>query len=169
MRRLKKRLGGRGGFTLVEMAAAAAVLSLLALILHTGLLMAQDSYNKMVGEAESQLLLSTLTDLLSNELRYARNVETDDADRLLNYTSANYGRHTSLSLDDQGQLAANGRPMLSTGAYGNGDYAIEDWSVVYDGETFQVTLVVEGRYGSAKTGSFSVRCLNWDAGEGGST
>ena len=48
----------------------AIVLILLGLMLHTGLLMAQRSSRTDRG-AENQLLLSTLSDLLSNELRYA--------------------------------------------------------------------------------------------------
>lgn len=72
MKRLRQKLKNSRGLTLVEMIAAVGVLALLGLMLNTGLSMAQDSYNKMTGEAESQLLLSTLTDLLSNELRYHR-------------------------------------------------------------------------------------------------
>lgn len=78
MKRLRQKLKNGRGLTLVEMVAAAAVLALLGLMLHTGLFMAQNSYNKITGEAESQLLLSTLTDLLSNELRYARDVVTGE-------------------------------------------------------------------------------------------
>ena len=68
---MRKKLRSRRGMTLVEMLAASVVLILLGLMLHTGLLMAQRSSRTLTGEAENQLLLSTLSDLLSNELRYA--------------------------------------------------------------------------------------------------
>lgn len=172
MKRLRQKLKNSRGFTLVEMAAAAGVLALLGLMLHTGLFMAQDSYIKMTGEAESQLLVSTLSDLLSNELRYARDVVTGEGGNLERYTSVNYGRNTILSLNENAQLEANNRQMLSGGAYGNGAYRIETWSIVYDETTklFTVQLKVTGRDSISHETEFSVRCLNGAVGEkGGST
>ena len=173
MKRLLRKLKSSRGLTLVEMVAAAGVLALLGLMLHAGLIMAQDSYNTMTGEAESQLLLSTLTDLLSNELRYARDVVTGEGGALERYTSVNYGRNTTPSLDENGQLEANRqRQMLSGGAYGNGAYRIETWSIVYDEESklFTVQLNVTGRGSISNETEFSVRCLNGTVGEeGGST
>lgn len=166
MKRLRQKLKSRRGLTLVEMVAAAGVLALLGLMLQTGLFMAQDSYNKITGESESQLLLSTLTDLLSNELRYARDVVTGEDGRLQHYTSVNYGRNTTLSLNENGQLEANDRQMLSGGAYGNGAYRIETWSIVYDDATkvFTAHLKVTGHYSISNETEFSVRCLNGAAG-----
>ena len=111
MRAMKSKLKSQKGVTLVEAVAAAGVLAVLALMLHTGLSMAHRSY-----QAESRLLLSTLTDLLTRELRFARDVTLLPDGTLDYYTSISYGRRTVLSLDDQGQLLANGRRMLSTGA-----------------------------------------------------
>lgn len=172
MKKLWNKLHSHRGLTLVEMVIAAGVLSLLGLMLHTGLSMAQDSYYKMSEEAESQLLLSTLSDLISNELRYARDVKTEDNGMLQYYTSVNYGINTSLSLDEEGQLKANGRRMLSSGAYGNGAYRIDasTWHIAYDKDgVFQVTLKVTGRHSVSNEISFSVRCLNRADDEGGNT
>ena len=162
MKRLRQKLKNSRGLTLVEMMAASAILILLALMLHTGLIMAQDSYNKMTSESESQLLLSTLTDLLAHELRYARDVDT----------SVNYGRHTTLSLNaETKQLEASGRQMLSSGAYGNGAYQIETCSITYTEDTglFHVQLKVAGPSSIANEAEFFVRCLNAEGGEGGTT
>lgn len=170
MKRLRQKLKSSRGLTLVEMVAAAGVLALLGLMLHTGLIMAQDSYNTMTGEAESQLLLSTLSDLLSNELRYARDVVTGEGGNLQRYTSVNYGRNTTLSLDENGQLEANKqRQMLSGGAYGNGAYRLETWSIVYDEAAclFTVQLKVVGNNAISNETKFTVRCLNGNAGEEG--
>lgn len=170
MRRIRKKLRSRCGLTLIEMVAAAGVLALLGMMLHTGLFMAQDSYTKMTQESESQLLLSTLSDLLSNELRYARDVVTTGDGSLQQYTSANYGRETRLELNEEGQLMANNRRMLSTGAYGNGVYRIEAWNITYDGAgVFHVTLKVTGTHSIANETSFSVRCLNGTSNQGGNT
>lgn len=170
MKFLRKKLRSHQGITLVEMVVAAGVLALLGLMLHTGLHMAQDSYSKVTGESESQLLLSTLSDLLSNELHYARDVVTVDGDTLERYTSVNYGRNTKLSIDDNGQLKANNRRMLSTGAYGNGAYRIDDCSITYDGDgLFHVSLKVTGSNAISNETSFFVRCLNSDHDKGGNT
>lgn len=171
MKRLRQKLKSRRGLTLVEMVAAAGVLALLGLMLNTGLFMAQDSYNKMTGEAESQLLLSTLTDLLSNELRYARDVVTGEGGNLQRYTSVNYGRNITLSLDEEGQLEANSHRMLSSGAYGNGAYRIDHLNITYQENAglFTVALGVAGSYSITQETTFSVRCLNGTGGEGEDT
>lgn len=165
MKKAVKKLAGQQGMTLIEMVAASGVLALLTLMLTTGLFMAQRSYYTGTSQAESQLLLSTLSDLLSNELRYARDVTADGAGTLQRYTSVNYGRNTTLSLNTMGQLEANGRQMLSTGAYGNGALRIDHWRISYDGAgLFQVTLEVSGTYSGSEETTFSVRCLNSSSG-----
>lgn len=170
MRGLRKKLRSHRGLTLVEMVAATGVLALLGLMLHTGLFMAQNSYAQMTEEAESQLLLSTLSDLLSNELRYARDTVTQNDGTLQRYTSINYGRNTTLSLNEEGQLMANDRLMLSSGVYGNGVYSIEDLTIRYEEEgLFQVALTVRGIHSTSNEASFFVRCLNRGGDEGGST
>lgn len=167
MKRLRRKLKARRGLTLVEMVAATAVLALLALMLHTGLFMAQNSYRQMMGESERQLLVSTLSDLLANELRYARDISTDE-NGLQHYTSVNYGRNTTLALNDKGQLEANQRLMLSAGAYGNGTYRIADYSIEYEYDTglFQVRFTIAGGGDGTNETKFTVRCLN-SSEEGG--
>lgn len=161
MKRLRQKLKSCRGLTLVEMAAAAGVLALLAMILHTGLIMAQDSYDKMTVEAESQLLLSTLTGVLSNELRYAEDIVLGEGDVLQRYTSINYGRNTVLSLNENGQLEANQRQMLSGGAYGNGDYKLA-YTIIYHRDTglFDVSLMIQRHESVVNATEFSVHCLN---------
>ena len=144
---MREKLRSRRGLTMVELLAAAAVLILLGLMLHTGLLMAQRSYHTMRAESETQLLLATAADMLSNELRY---------------TSVNYGRNTTLDLDDQGRLEAGIRQMLPAGAYGNGDCRIARCDIRYDSGTdiFSIALAVSGRQGISSEREFSIRCLN---------
>ena len=159
---MRRKLGSRRGLTLVEMMAAAVILILLGLMLHTGLLLARQSYDDMRAESETQLLLSTAADLLSNELRYARRVAVDGENRLVRYTSVNYGRYTTLSLDGDGRLEAGSRQMLPVGAYSNGDCRIEMCQITYDARSsiFQVSLRASGPGEISNETQFSVRCLN---------
>lgn len=181
MKRLREKLKSDRGLTLIEMIVATGILALLGLMLHTGLFMARDSYNNVTEESETQLLLSTLSNLLSNELRYARDVTTTGDGKLEHYTSAVYGANTTLAIDDKGQLRVNGLLMLSTGAYGNGVYRIDTCEITHkkagndtnnaagSGDLFDVKLKVTGMHKISNEVSFSVRCLNKTSDEGGNT
>ena len=72
----------------------------------------------------------------------------DDSGALTRYTSVNYGRNTTLSLDADGQLEAGNRLMLPSGAYGNGDCRIDTCTITYSGGIFQVRLEVSDRRGT---------------------
>lgn len=168
MRALRNKLRARRGMTVIETLAAALVLILLGLMLHTGLLLARQSYDDMTSEAETQLLLSTLTDALSGELRYARGVVTEvNTGRLASYTSASYGEGASLGLDPvEGRLQVNGGPLLPAGVYGHGDYRLDACEIIYDAEAgvFRVRLEVSDRQDRTKETEFSIRCLNASGG-----
>lgn len=179
--RLKKKLRGSKGFTLVEMTAAVLILVLLVLILNTGLDLAVKSYRTMTAESETELLMSSLSDAIYDELRYARDINADadyggdtpsgQADtpapaaaitgNLERYTSVSFGRNTTLSLQN-GQLCASGKRLLASGAYGNGDYAIEQLDITYDKEAcvFTVKLTVGGVDNIKAATEFKIRPLN---------
>lgn len=171
IKRMKQKLRAKSGITLVEMLAAVLILSFLGLILHTGLALAVQGYRKMTVKSETELLLSTVTDVLTNELRYARDVrtQTEEGDEVLqDYTSVSFGRHTTLALDENGQMQANGKRMLSTGAYGKGAYKISEFKITYKDGVFEVKLEVEGPDSISMGTELSVRCLNPPAPEKGS-
>jgi len=180
--RLKKKLRGSKGFTLVEMIAAVLILVLLVLILNTGLDLAVKSYRTMTAESETELLISSLSDIIYDELRYARDInaaanstggdapsgQADTPDpaaaitgNLERYTSVSFGRNTTLSLKD-GQLYASGKRLLAAGAYGNGDYAIEKLDITYDEKNcvFTVSLTVGGVDNIKAAAEFKIRPLN---------
>lgn len=167
---MKKKLHSQKGFSLVEMLAATMVLVLLVLILNVGLNLSVKSYRTITAESETQLLLSSVTNVLSDELRYARDIvtkpETTENTEGLNgnldrFLSVSYGRNTTLSLED-GQLYANGKRMLAAGAYGNGAYQIERLKITYDeqAETFALEIVVSGADDITAETALSVRPLN---------
>lgn len=93
------------GLTMVEMLCAAAILILLALMVNTGLHMAMDSYRRMVLHSEANLLVSTLSDVLTDELRYASNVTA------LSPTTIKYS--SRLYLDDTTLTVGNGNDSAS--------------------------------------------------------
>lgn len=96
---LTDKLKESQGLTFVEMLCAILILSLLSLLINSGLHMAQRSYHSMVLQSETRLLLSTLSDALADELRYAGNVEVDAADGTLKtYRSGLYGEKTTLKV-----------------------------------------------------------------------
>lgn len=162
---MKRKLRDSGGVTLVEMLAVTVILILLGLMLNTGLMMAVGSYHDLTAEAEVWLLLSTAADALTDELRYARNVQTvPETGVLENYNSDSFGPLTALTLGEDGRIYAGGGRLLPPGAYRNGDYEVEKMEITYSSEDacFQVALKVTG----GRTGAISaeaawmVRCLN---------
>ena len=165
---MRKKLRGESGLTLVEMLAAVVVLILLGLLLNTGLQMAVSTYRAIVAQAEVELLLSTAVDALADDLRCARDVAEGGADGFT-YTSDSFGADTALTVVD-GQIMANGKRLLSTGAYGlNGAYQVKEMNISYTRPNFTIELTVETKDGgvSAQTpdGGVTVRCLN--PGKGG--
>ena len=66
---MRRKLRAEKGVTLVEMLACAVILVLLGLMLNTGIQVAARSYHAITAKAETQLLLSTITDALADDLR----------------------------------------------------------------------------------------------------
>lgn len=158
---MRKKLKSRSGLSMVEMLAAVFILALLALVLHTGLQAAMESYHGSVAASETQLLLSTLSDALSDDLRYARQVELGPDGTLRSYHSDSYGEGTTLTLGGDGQVYAHGMRLLPPGAYRNGLYLVERMAVTYQDGCFTIDLKVREAKGSihAET-QLTIRCLN---------
>lgn len=179
---MRKKLKDSGGFTLVEMLCAVAILVLLTLMLNTGMQMAMHSYRSITAESETQLLLNSLVDAVANELRCAHEVTADgggftyNGGRSLMINSE--GRVVVIGLDvgaGQGELLPTGKPGAQGGSYGGayhgGAYRAEKPEeaadfITYNADTgcFTVRLKVVWRDGeiSAETpeDGVSIRCLN---------
>lgn len=165
---MRRKLRANKGVTLVEMLCCVLILILLGLMLHTGIVMAAKSYRKMIAESETQLLLSTIVDALADDLRYAREIVTEEEEdsetggkRLVSYNSDSYGLAARLEIDEEGQIAAGGRKLLPAGVYANGAYKVQAMEIFYDGTCFIMDLEAGEKDGviSAKT-RITVRCLN---------
>lgn len=162
------------GLTLVETLCAVAILVLLGLLINTGLNLALRSYRDIIAQSELELLLSTLSDTLADDLRYAQRVEVNGDRTLKEYHSERYNTGDAVTTlkvgEEDGRLYANEYPMLPSGAYGSGGaYVIgtndgaSGLKITYNEGLFTVNLTVKQAEGelSAKA-SFSVRCLNPD-------
>lgn len=171
---MREKLREEQGLTLVEMLCAVAILILLGLMLNTGLQMAIRSYQDITASSEVQLLLSTLSDALADDLRYARDVTTDEDGRLLSYNSDSYnngGSTASLAIDENGRVTASGQRVLPDGAYGNGTYKVQTMNITYvtkpNGSYFTIELKVAQTEGTISAGTeFTVRCLSGPKGAG---
>ena len=177
---MRKKLDSSGGFTLVEMLCAVAILTLLCLMLGTGMQAAMETYREITAESETQLLLNTLVDANADELRYAHGAETDGSGAL----TYNDGR--SLTIRD-GRVLAGDEELLPTGkagsgpggAYHGGAYQAEEIAgrefLSFDpaASCFTLHLKVTWKDGdiSAETPEDGVviRCLNLPKGMGGTS
>lgn len=156
---MRKKLRDEGGLTLVELLAAVVILILLGLLLNTGL-QAVRTYRAMTAQSEVELLLSTAVDALADDLRYARDVSADGIG--FTYTSDSYGAGTSLTVDENGQILANGKRVLPTGAYGlKGAYRVKEMEIGYAEPNFTIELTITTKDEAISAGtSVTVRCLN---------
>lgn len=169
---MRKKWKSSAGFSVVEMLCAVAVLMLLCLMLNSGLSVAMKTYFDLTAEAETQLLLNSLTNAVAGELRYAYEVSgTGDST-----TSPQY--NDGLYLDwSSGQVLVNGggddkelipkeKDSGKGGAYKNGDYQVEKMEITYDKDTSCFTLRLKVAWKdsgiSAETPpeGVAIRCLN---------
>lgn len=158
---MRRKLADEAGLTLVEMLCATAMLALLGLLLSAGMNMALQSYMEITAESETQLLLSTLADALTDDLRYAQDVQTDDGGRLTTYNSDSFGERTGLAIGGDGQVYAGGRRLLPAGAYRRGAYVVDRLEITYDGSCFAARLRVRAAEGRASAeAALNIRCLN---------
>lgn len=163
------------GFSLVEMLCATVILVLLGLLINTGLNLAVKSYRNITAQEELELLVSNLSSVLADDLRYAKKVYVVDSTskELSRYHSERYNspqqQYTRLSVhDDDGQLYANDYRVLPSGSYGNGAYILKDgaegdpgFQITYENGLFTVHLRAQQAGGGLSVSKeFTVRCLN---------
>jgi len=162
MKKVQRKLRDSGGVTLIETLCAVVILTLLGLLLNTGLQMAVKSYHDMTAESETQLLLNTLTNALSDKLRYSTVTRRSDG------TFASSIGEITLDGGTEGQVLVNGKSLLPDGAYGNGRYIVKGVAtggVAFylgpDRNCYQLTLTVKEASGNISAGAeLTVRCLN---------
>ncbi len=120
MKRVKQKLQSAGGVTIVEMLCATAILIMLCLVMNAGVQLAMNSYLDETAESETQLLLSTLADALSDKLRYAVVTGAEGDPK----SSAG-----EVTVDADGRVTVGGKALLPAGVYRRGKYMAEQPTV----------------------------------------
>lgn len=143
--RLWHKLRARRGVCLTELLAATLVLALVALAAAVGVSSALQAYRQSVMASEAQMLSSTLSIALMDELRYGRDFQYDGTGQLTAYTSGTFGGNTTLStLDgtekDTGILRVGGGLLIPEATY-HGLFA--QVTVTKSGQALAVELTIQ--------------------------
>lgn len=161
-----RKLKNSGGVSVVEMLCAVLLLTLLCLMVNTGIQMAVKSYRDVTAESETQLLLNSLADALSDKLRFAV-VTVKGSESVCSIGEIKVDANGMVVVEEKNAdgTAPTQKHFLPEGAYGNGRYKAEtaDVACTVTGNvaTFTVTLAVKEAAGTigAET-ELTVRCLN---------
>lgn len=158
---ISKKLRSRLGMTLAETLTALAIFAILSAALVVGTTAAWKVYQKAVVASEARTLQSTLTQALTDELRYARNIQV--AGETVSFDSETFGVQVSVSATDGIiQIGAGTKyyDLLPAKAYTKGLKATAE--VSYENGFFKVDLTVQHKLlpGGSRTTSFTVRALN---------
>ena len=159
MTRLKQKLRGKAGFTLTELLLAVAILGILFATIVVGVNAAAKVYRRSVAFSDAQTLTSTLSEALSNELRYARNIKAGAGS--VSFDSDTFGAGVSVSSPGGRITVGRGTQqykLLSDSAYTSGLTA--GANVSYAAGLFTVTLTVSAAELSPLDTTFTVSALN---------
>lgn len=159
------KLKDKKGLTLVEMLCTVAILVLVSMVMVLGVQLGVRSYAKSVSYSEAQVLCSTLTTTISDELRYSGTLKVDGSGSVTGFFSQQFGSgdYTAFTTTPEGHVQLGGKDILPAKAYPYGIKA-EVKSLTYDDVTalFTVQLSVkdsENKNTLAET-TFEVEKLN---------
>jgi len=139
---ISKKLRSRQGMTLAETLTALAVFSILSVVLVIGINAAWKVYQKAVVAGEARTLQSTLVQSLSNELRYASNIQTKSSGTV-SFDSETFGQGVSVSANCgrvQIGVGTHSYDLVPAKAYTDGLKAMAE--VAYEDGMFTVTLTI---------------------------
>ena len=171
------KLKSKSGMTLTELISGIIVLLLVAGILTVGVRLGAKAYVESVSASEAQVLCATLTELVTDELRYAGSTEGDGTTTPVKIFSQKFGGEalefkTDEEGDKTGQIylykAANGTDaekksyILSSRSYPYNLHAyVKDLTYDSASRIFSLTIEVQGSSGNTlATTSFEVRKVN---------
>ncbi len=157
---ISKKFRSRLGMTLAETLTALAVFAILSVALVVGTTAAWKVYQKAVVASEARTLQSTLTQALTDELHYARNIRLVDGTVV--YDSETFGLGASVTSAD-GKIQIGGATkydLLPAKAYTKGLKA--EATVSYDSGFFKVVLTIHHELlpPEGRVITFTVRALN---------
>lgn len=143
------------------MLCAIVVLVLLSAVLVVGIRLAAKVYIKSVSYSEAQVLCSTLSSAISDELRYSADFSVDAEGNLTGFFSRTQGGNAMLTVDGDGIVLINGNKLIPAASYTYGEKAVIEF-VTYDEEKecFNVSLKIERDGDVLASSEFSVKKLN---------
>ncbi len=166
------KLKNKSGLTLVEMLCCVVVMLLVSIGMVNGVSLAVRNYESSLMSSESQVLCSTLTNLVSDELRYSGAVNWEAAP--IRFYSRTYGSECIFSQNDSKQVTLNeiqrdgtpaqrGYKLLPNRSYHLGMRANVTLSKAKD-NIFSVTiLVTDSKNRELARNEFEVEKLNQEA------
>lgn len=179
---IPEKLRSRRGMTLTEMLIALAIFALLTAALAVGTTAAWKVYRNAVVASEARALQSTLTQSLTNELRYAGNIKTEEATpggetpggetpvRKVSFDSETFGVKVSVISSEDGRIRIGTEEkmydLLPEKAYTKGLKAAAAVSYAEEDGIFTVELTVKHDLfpDEGRKSTFTVRALNGEAG-----
>lgn len=156
---MKKNRRSRRGFTLAETMIALLVVSLVSMTVAVGVAASGRVYHQAVTVSESQLLASTLTAAIENELRYASDIQGVASPT---FYSEKYGSGVSFGTDE-GQITLGGYKLIGSGAYSTNTNQTKsaDIQVSWNGTQFEVCLTIFKGQQQLQQVEMSVTPLNY--------
>lgn len=151
----------KAGLTLVEMLCTVIIVLLFSVGLVNGMSLAVKSYQQSLMSSESQILVSTLTSIVSDELRYSGTVTAPaDGEGRVSFFSRTYGEDSAFSQNEDGQVLLKGNKLLPSKAYHYGMQASVQLTVP-EKDVFHVVIEVTSASGNSLAKSeFDVERLN---------
>lgn len=120
---MRRKLKDTGGFSFVEMLCATVILVLLCMMMYTGIQMAVKTYREVTAESELRLLRSSLSDVLTDRLRYASVTGPEDGGGGVTPVKCTFGTGigadgglTGVAISADGMFTVDGKRVLSDGA-----------------------------------------------------
>ena len=156
---MKHKLRSRRGMTLTEVLMALLILSLVTVGMAAGIGASLRVYRQATETSDAQMLASTLSTALMDELRYARDISGTTNPT---FTSGTFGENVSVDVKD-GYVEIGGAKLLSDAAYAKllvreiGETKL----VSVEDDVFKVAFEVCNVAGNGiREVEFSVRALN---------
>ena len=151
----------KAGLTLVEMLCTVIIVLLFSVGLVNGMSLAVKSYQQSLMSSESQILVSTLTSIVSDELRYSGTVTTPEGgEGPVSFFSRTYGEDSTFSRNQDGQVLLKGNKLLPSKAYHYGMQACVTLTVP-EKDVFHVVIEITSASGNSLAKSeFDVERLN---------
>ena len=117
-----RKLKDNKGLTLTELLCAIIVMLLVTAVMVVGIRLGTQAYVKSVSMSEAQQLCSTITTLVNDELRFARQISVaNDEANTVSIFSKNFGKDSgtlrSYGQNEDGQVVLGGTKILSSTSY----------------------------------------------------